>query len=302
MNGRRAFRVFSLAALAVLALTYLLGSSPASSGPRHPGETLLEKSFSVSGTPQLDVSLHDADVELIAAKESGVHVEVTVYTQEGDSEWGREAFGRMNFQVAQSGKTIKVESDQPRISRSEYRDKGGVWAKVTIRHPERIDGEVLTGDGDVSLTSADGRLSVRTSDGDISLDEVHGPEILIHTSDGDVHAGTIASKAATIETGDGDVSIDDLRGSLEARTGDGDMEVGLMEPGEVQLTSGDGDILLVAPASLRADIDLRGEDVSVRGFQITGTLTGRNVRGEVNGGGKLVQVRTGDGDVELRSL
>jgi hypothetical protein len=302
MNGRRFLKVFSLAALALLALTYLLGTSPAFSKERYRGETLLEESFSVSGTPQLEIDVYDADVELISSKGSGVQVAVTVFTRQGNSEWGKEVFDRMNFQLSRSGNTVRVESAKHRISRSEHERYGGVWAKVTIHHPERIDGELYTGDGDVSLTSANGLLSVRTSDGDISLDEVHGPEIVIHTSDGDIHAGTMATKDATIETGDGDVTIDDLQGKLEARTGDGDMRVGLTEPGEVHLESGDGDIILTAPASLQADIDLRGEDVYVRGFKISGTLAGREVRGEVNGGGNLLRVRTGDGDIVLKSL
>jgi len=93
------------------------------------------------------------------------------------------------------------------------------------------------------------------------------------------------------------------RFDLDLSTEDGDVSLASHE-GRVRVDTEDGDIvageLIGAPSSLRASIDLSGEDVSIQGgSRIDGDVRDGRAQGDLNGGGERIRARTGDGTVRL---
>ena len=170
----------------------------------------------------------------------------------------------------------------------------------------RLDGSsvsVKTSDGDVTLkTLAGDSMRIQTSDGDIQINSVTG-KVDAKTSDGDLVIGEMISSGAEVRTSDGEITIGKMTGSLTLRTGDGDVELGLIDPENINISISDGDALLTMPQNLSATLDISARDVEMDSFSdFSGTLDNSKVKGDLNGGGSLIRVRTSDGDVVMRSM
>ncbi len=263
-------------------------------------EMLFRESFDIgSGTVHVDVA--DADVEIRSG--SGGQVVVEGWVSARDLDWGREVFRRAEFRASRNANTVRVDADDPRVNSSEWRRNRGVGIVAIVTIPAQFNVRVSTNDGDVDIETVRGDVNARTSDGDITIQEVTGGRIFLETSDGDISVVSLTGDNVRLETSDGDIDIRSMTGSLEARTSDGDILVRLDgNNDDVELSTGDGDIAIYAPASLRADVTLEGEDVEVaRGFALRGSMGRRVIRGTLNGGGGRISARTGDGEITLRT-
>jgi hypothetical protein len=152
-----------------------------------------------------------------------------------------------------------------------------------------IKGQVAlrTGSGDVEAQSLAGAFEATAGSGDIRLDEQGSGNVRIHTGSGNVEAHNVDGSLA-VETGSGDLRADGkLAGPWEVRTGSGDVEIRL--PGEatfdLDATTSSGDVTSDHPVTMTVQGRVQGEH--------------KSVKGKVNGGGTLLLVHTGSGDVHI---
>jgi hypothetical protein len=79
----------------------------------------------------------------------------------------------------------------------------------------------------------------------------------------------------------------------------GDIHITLLDAMALDLKSRDGDIVI--PQALHVDIELRGDNVSVRGGPLNkGNISRGGVQGSLNDGGPLVRAKSNDGRIVLR--
>jgi DUF4097 and DUF4098 domain-containing protein YvlB len=262
---------------------------------------MLEREFDVRSGGNLAVDVADADVSLRSG-DAGV-ASVSVYMRARDHDWGRELFERMNFDVGYRGEEISVSAENPRFDRSEWNgDNGGVGFKVEITVPNNYNAIISTADGDISVSDLEGDFDLETSDGDISVGTLVGA-LHLRTSDGDVTADELSGSTISVRTSDGDVRVRSLSGPAEISTSDGDISVSLDRAGDLRLRTGDGDITIYADVSIRADVDLSGEEVQMAsGFLLSeGRVSEHGARGVLNGGGPTLHAHTGDGTISIRN-
>ncbi len=282
------------------------------------GLELLNRAFDVNRGDRLVVALADADVVLSTG--SGSVLEVSIQIDSEDASWARESFDEMDFEVEYSGGVVRVRSEHDNGSRGNWRGHHqGANIVVVITHPADIEVEVSTGDGDIiadelngrtSLRSGDGDIqvtslsadaSIATGDGDIHIEELAG-DVSLASGDGDIWVESITGSGTRIATGDGDVSLSDVRSEIQVATGDGDIEVHISELHEVKIHSGDGDITVYAPSDAGADLRIEAEDLDLASvFRVVGRIRNNRIEGTMNGGGPLLELRTNDGTVRLRS-
>jgi hypothetical protein len=284
--------------LAIIGALTGLGVQPAAA-QRQLTETVFSDRFDVAPGGTLQVDVPDGDVDIETRSGGGVAVEVLLSSR--DLEWARERFEQMQFSAALNGNTVRITARQVRARDSGWRWNRGFSLRVRITMPDRFDSDIRTSDGDIFMDDVNGALWLETSDGDVDLGRVQGDEASIETSDGDVSAVALLSRRTTLRTSDGDIDVQTVSGSFEATTGDGDIRVHIEAAGGVRLRTGDGDITMYLPASLAASVDLDAEDLNVpRSFQIVGRINRRRLQGDMNGGGPLLEARTGDGSITLR--
>jgi DUF4097 and DUF4098 domain-containing protein YvlB len=263
-------------------------------------EQVFERSFEVSPGGSLTADVPDSDFEIRTGNTNAVMV--SVFVRSRDAAWGREVFDRMEFTAQATSNGVTIRAVDPRIARDEWRSHRGIGLTTRIVVPARFDLDVHTADGDVHvLNDIEGSVALRSSDGDIRIEGVRGERVVIETSDGDIDTRAIVAANVSVRTSDGDITMRGISGELDARTSDGDVSIELADIRGATVTTHDGDIYLYAPHTLRADVTLEGEDLSVdRGLAVSGPMSSRRIRGALNGGGARILARTNDGEIDFR--
>ena len=235
------------------------------------------RQYPVSGKPELHLSTGDGSVEFAVSE--GKQVGVSVRTE--------------GWNIGPDGVRIEEHQSGDRIEVTVHTPQGMSFClfcrrtiHVDVHLPAEANLDLHTGDGSIRGSRVRGNLYVNTGDGSIVLENVGG-QLSAHSGDGSIRVdGQFAS--LKVETGDGSIHAEIDRGSK-------------ME-GSWYLHSGDGSIEVRLPEDLSADVDARTGDGSVRSelAALEHADTHRNsLRGKLNGGGPLLEVRSGDGSIRL---
>ena len=262
-------------------------------------ESIYERGFDVSPGDRLVVEVGDMDVRV---QTGGSAADVEVVASARDHAWAAERFEDMRFTASVSGGVLRVATDERRNSTDwrEWERRGGVSFEVIITIPARFDLDLHTGDGDVLVSDVQGNVEVNTGDGDVVLASITGRDVSLSTGDGDVRAETIDAATITLHTGDGDLVVENASGAITARTGDGDVTIGVARFDGLSVRTGDGDIEVRADPTIRANVEVDGEDLVLdRAFRLTGSIRHDHLSGTLNGGGPALDIRTGDGSVRI---
>ena len=260
---------------------------------------MYEQAFEVDVGAELRAEIGDMDIQIERA--SGSVAEIEVWMEAADEVWGRELFRRMNFRITRAGGGLRIESNEARVSGSEWRQHGHTGFLLLVHAPANMDMVIETRDGDIAIEEARGRLDVETSDGDVVIGSASGPGIRLRSSDGDIVARALEG-TMDLSTSDGDVLVDSFRGELRARTSDGDLFVRIDRLEGLDMESGDGDITIVADPDLAAEVSFRAEDLYIpEAFTLSGRASSGKITGTMNGGGPRIVARTGDGTISLRA-
>lgn len=257
--------------LAVLALILALLPALARADEWH-------QSFSVSGEPVLRVDTNDGNVQITSWDRPQIDARVVT------SGWRISQDG-VRITPTQSGNeldlTVRTPSDHWGWS------VGSRWIHVELTVPRRLTLDVRTGDGNVTLAYVAG-------------------SIRLHTGDGNVQARNLDARELDAASGDGNMVVSGRFDTMTVHSGDGNVTVNAA-PGSTiampwSLRSGDGNITLALPAGFKANLEAHTGDGEIDlafPLSVTGKLSHSDVRGQINGGGGVLAVRTGDGSIHL---
>lgn len=185
------------------------------------------------------------------------------------------------------------------------------------------DAEVTTniGVGDTKVSGLDSRLRVNSGVGKVELSDFSGEGVInsgvggvnadhfsgklkVNSGTGGLHVRANQMKQGTIEleTGAGNIEITDLRGGLRLHTGTGSVKISGSPSSDWSIENGTGSIVLnleeKAAFNLRADSGTGNVSIAHPLSTVT-TQSGRHIEGQVNGGGPLVNLKVGAGNINI---
>ncbi len=236
------------------------------------------KSYQVTGQPELRVSTSDANVEVQVWDKNAVDIQIrTQHLSIGS--------GGLQITEHQDGNVISLEAREP--SGFGFHFFYNQRVDVTIHAPSKANLTVNTGDGRIRVSGVTGNINLHSGDGRQDIDSVGG-NLRAHT-------------------GDGAIRVRGRFDQLDLTTGDGGIEVTVLPGSQMStawnLQTGDGHMTLELPSDFKATLDMHTNDGHMD-LDIPLTVTGRygqnSVRGDLNGGGNVLKVRTGDGSIRLR--
>ena len=271
----------------------------------------------ITGEVEADTSGGNIEIGLVTggdvkADTSGGNIEVRGATGdvEVDTSGGNITIGDVMGQVIAdtSGGRIRIGDVQ-----------GGIEADTSGGNIEvgESTGEVRldTSGGSIRAAWAMGSISADTSGGNIHL---AGSDTLVKA---DTSGGNIEIDAANgpveADTSGGNITVHNATGAVHADTSGGRIEVDITTTtgrvnGNIELDTAGGDITLRIPAnfqaSIRANLDVsrrsRGDYRIYTDFPLTieeddGDIIGR---GDINGGGDRVSLRTNNSDIYIESV
>jgi len=300
--------VFAIALVVFFASAMVFASTP---------QGTFEKTLTVSGPVDLEVLTHSGDVTVRAGSSGSVFIRGKIYVGNHWLGSNRDADVHEIEQhppIRQEGNSIHIEYVNMRNISVDY--EISVPADTTVRTrsgsgDQTIEGthgnvDTQTGSGDVKLENLTGEIRLQTGSGNIRARHISGP-VRGGTGSGDVEIDETASGDIDLHTGSGNINARGVQGSFHGETGSGDVTAEGTQTGSWEIRTGSGNVHVRLPANAAFDADISTSSGSVDvGEPIEMTVQGRvddthkQIHGKVHGGGPLLRVRTGSGDIHIQ--
>jgi DUF4097 and DUF4098 domain-containing protein YvlB len=255
-----------------------------------------DKQFTVSATEPVDLRIQTFDGA----------INVRSWERRGPDQSSAEA---LVVNQTQEGNRIVIEAPSPGSRRSVLGFGSWVSQSVnfTVTAPRRLTLAARTGDGLIEVLDLEGTINVNSGDGRIVAANLAG-QLQARTGDGSIEIDRVTGRVDA-DSGDGPIEIAGRLDELTVRTGDGTVRVdatdGSSMKSDWRITTGDGRIALRVPAGFNADVDASTGDGTVRVDGISGPPQDdersdrRRVVGRLGSGGATLQLRSGDGSIEV---
>ncbi len=261
------------------------------------GATLLKERFeqTVPLRPGSEVRLSNANggVTLEAWDRPEVRIEAEKEVRAGSDAAARKLMSQIRIEVANAPSGVRIDTRIPR-----HEDGGGFLAALfngggvsvgvtyTVHVPRHVALDILDSNGGIQVAGTLGKAHLKTSNGNLTVREVSGD--------------------LSLETSNGGIGVTRSAGSLDAKTTNGAIDAELMHlaGGGLSLESTNGGVSVRLPKDARFALDAATSNGGVRSdFPVQGGQTGkRSLKGEVNGGGSRLFIRTSNGGINVRSL
>lgn len=294
-------------------------------------EGTFDRTFTVQGPVQLEVSTGSGDVQVttVAGNEVRIHGEIHAHGWSSDEAHARLREIAANPPISQENNLIRVGGNQRLRNFSiDYRIEvpaatelhcgtgsgniqvSGIQGPATFRSGSGNiqasgignDVQASAGSGTIALSDVQGQVQVGTGSGDIS---VHGAKgaVRLHTGSGKLDIAA-PNDAVVAETGSGDVIVNGAHADVRVRTGSGGVQIdgNPAESSYWDLHASSGDVTLHVPgdASFRLYAHTGSGDIDA-GIPIVleGTSAKHELRARVGDGKGRVEVETSSGKITL---
>ena len=158
-----------------------------------------------------------------------------------------------------------------------------------------------TGSGNIAIDRIKGNVRAKAGSGSIQASDVAGG-FEGYTGSGHVTLEQTAPGAVHVDTGSGGVELRGVRGSLEAKTGSGSILAEGSPTGAWSVHTGSGGIHLKFPSDASFDLYAHTGSGSLNvasPMTVEGSLSRKEIRGKVHGGGVSVEAETGSGSIDI---
>jgi DUF4097 and DUF4098 domain-containing protein YvlB len=300
--------------LTLLTLAVALASTFATAGTP---QGQFEKTFQVTGPVNLEVQTRSGDITVRSGPAGTVSIRGKIYV--GDH-W---LFGGRHTEVSdieqhpplrQDGNSIHIDYVNVRDISVDYEIT--VPADTTLRtHSgsgnQTIEGthgnvDLQSGSGDVRLAQISGEIRLQTGSGNVRAREIEGP-VRGSAGSGDIELEENGTGDIDLHTGSGNITARGIQGAFRADAGSGDITADGTMTGAWDIHTGSGNVHIQLPPNAAFDANLSTSSGSLSvDAPLTMTVQGRvqesrkSVMGKVRGGGPLLTLRTGSGDIHIQ--
>jgi Putative adhesin len=307
MNRRCIPRISSSIVVVLLACTFAFASTP---------QGTFEKTFQVSGPVDLEVQSRSGDIIVRTGASGSVTIRGRIFA--GHS-W---LLGSRHVDVSdieqhpplrQEGNSIRVDYVNTRDISVDYEIT--VPADTTIRTrsgsgDQIIEGthgnaDLQSGSGDMKLARLTGEVRLQTGSGNVRAREISGP-VRGGAGSGDIEVEETGSGDIDLHTGSGNITARGIQGAFRADAGSGNITAEGTQTGAWGIRTGSGNVRVRLPANAAFDADISTSSGTLNvDAPITMTVQGRvqesrkSIQGKVRGGGPLLTLRTGSGDIHI---
>ena len=276
-----------------------------------------ERTLQVSGPVDLEVLTHSGDVTVRAGSSGSVFIRGKIYVGDHWLMGNREADVHEIEQhppIRQEGNSIHIDYVEVKNISVDYEIT--VPADATIRTHSGSGDQIIegthgnvdtqTGSGDVKLANLTGEIHLHTGSGNIRARQIAGP-VRGGTGSGDVEIEEAAAGDIELRTGSGNITARGVKGGFHGETGSGDVTAEGTQSGSWEIHTGSGNVHVRLPSNSAFDADISTSSGTVDvDSPIEMTVQGRvgdthkQIRGKVRGGGPLLRVHTGSGDIHIQ--
>lgn len=301
----------NLALILAFILTSVMAAAAAVDGT-------FQRSFQVTGPADLEVLTHSGDIYVHTGPAGSVSITGRIHVGRswpfgGDDRRANVEELQKNPPLHQSGNMIRV--DYPNLRNISIDYEITAPADSTLRThtgsgDQRVEGmtkgaELESGSGDMSLENLAGAVRLHTGSGNVVAREIAGP-VNAEAGSGDITVEEKSRGDVEVHTGSGNIEVRGVNGAAQVEAGSGDVTLEGAPTASWEVRTGSGNVGVRLPSDAAFDLDVSTSSGSLDvGHPVTMTIQGtvrehpRTVSGKVRGGGPLVRVHTGSGDVHI---
>jgi DUF4097 and DUF4098 domain-containing protein YvlB len=257
-----------------------------------------DKTLHVSGSVMLSVNTGSGYIHVSPGSDSEVHIIGHVHANRWSS-WGDSSSAE--DRVKQVVSNPPIEQDGNTITVGKHTNYHNISIDYDVTTPRGTNLEADSGSGDLRLTDIGGSLKANTGSGSIEATGLSG-RVVLETGSGDIDAEMHSAPDVKAQTGSGGIKLRGVTGGLYAETGSGDIEVTGQPGTSWKLETGSGSITLDTGGRAKFSLDATTGSGSIHSdppISTHGSLERHHITGDVNGGGPIVRVETGSGDVRI---
>ena len=269
-----------------------------------------ELAMSPSGTFVLEAD--SGAIEIRGTSRGGARVVVTADRDDLEERY------QLSFEERGDDAVVRVEK---RGGWTRRMFSGSYRLRFEVEVPRGADVDLSTAGGAIDARSIGGRLEARSSGGSIDVEDAGG-DIDVHTSGGPISVSRVGGDARldtsgggirarevagdlVAETSGGSIQVDGVGGSVKAHTSGGPVRAtfaaGNGSGGSLSTSGGGITVTLNPTVALDIDAHTSGGRVTID-LPITtrGSYQRNSVRGQLNGGGPLLKLRSSGGSIRLQ--
>src|SRR5580700_2721915 len=298
-----------------IALALLLTSTLAAFASNPKGT--FDKTFQVNGPVDLEVQTHSGDIIVRSGPSGSVSIHGKIFVSD------RWLFGndrQADVSEIEQHPPLRQDRNSIRIDYVNVRDISVDYEITvpadTMLHARtgsgnqtiddiRGNADLQSGSGDMKLSRLTGEVHVQTGSGNVQAREIAGP-VRGGTGSGDIEVEETAAGDIDLHTGSGNITVRGIQGSFHGQAGSGDITAEGTQTGAWEMRTGSGNVRVRLPADAAFDADIMTSSGTLDvNAPITMTVQGRveerhkQILGKVRGGGPLLTLRTGSGDIHI---
>lgn len=282
-------------------------------------ESKIEKTLASKNVDSAKVSNWVGDIKVFADSPDEVKVKAIRHAEGGTAAERHRWLTETSVQIEQQGSAILVKDIVPESLRKSLNHRNGhdslqVHLNLDIHLPSRLALVVSNMAGDVRIEGTGGGLDLNTTAGNLVLAGLRcaNKPVAVHHSAGDIEMdGQVGD--LTLTNGAGGLKASELRVSgkvVDLHLGAGEVELAMLSlPTErLKVDVGTGEVHLRLPANAQARLSASTGvgNIESSGLQFSsskrgGSSLGGSLKGDLNGGGPLLDIHTGIGEVHLAS-
>jgi len=278
-----------------------------------------EESLMLDGPVVLSVDTGSGSIDVRAGSGSEAVIKGEVRVRKRNF-WGKSGDAEEILDQVQDNPPIVLDDDRLRVGHFEDRS---LAKRVSINYeilvPPNTEVIADTGSGSITIRDIAAPVNADTGSGSIKLENIGG-SVRADTGSGSIHANGVAGafhadtgsgSVYLLQTAPGDVTVDTGSGSsellgvvgaLDADSGSGRIVVQGRQEGRWKLDTGSGTVRIDLPDDAAFDIDAESNSGGItidHPLTMSGKVSKKHVKGEVRGGGHLLEIDTGSGTIRV---
>jgi DUF4097 and DUF4098 domain-containing protein YvlB len=296
----------------------------------------IEKSFPVSEGGNLLIDSDIGSIEVESAGQKQVDVKVVQEFRGWDSDEIDDFLEDFKVEFELINNEVQVTAKNRRSGRRGYWEK--LRIKFVIKVPEKFNVDLKTSGGSISVSSLEGTVEAHTSGGSLSFGDIVGPvnghtsggsinlksskgDAYIRTSGGSITIGEVdgevdaktsggsitvrkAMGAVNVSTSGGSITVNEVMGTIDAGTSGGSVTAYISEQPKknCRLKTSGGTVTVYMAKDIGVYLDAKSSSGRVDcDFDIhaKGKIEKNRLRGEINGGGPDLYLRTSGGNIYI---
>ena len=178
-----------------------------------------------------------------------------------------------------------------------------------IQTPKNFDADVKDGAGNMDVSGLDGTVVATTGAGNVLMANTAG-KFTVHSGAGNMQLENTAG-TVTLHTGAGNMDATQCAGALEMNTGAGNIDIGQFAGDSAQAKTGTGNVTAESLSQPKADCLfktgmgnvtlklVKTAAVTLDSSAGMGSVHSDFSGGQINGGGPILRLKSGMGDVQI---